>query len=113
VSFQRCQSKRSLITWSDLTSLRAVAIFGITTLAFALSRSFILSLLALLVLGTSDMVSVNIRTSLVQLATPDAMHGRVSAVNLLFIGASSELGAFESDVVAALIGTVPAVTFGD
>jgi MFS family permease len=90
----------------------AVAIFGIATLIFAFSRSLALSLSALFVLGASDMVSVNIRTSLVQLATPDAMRGRVSAVNLLFIGASSELGAFESGVVAALIGTEPAVAFG-
>jgi MFS family permease len=90
----------------------AVAVFGIATLIFAFSRSLALSLSALFVLGASDMVSVNIRTSLVQLATPDAMRGRVSAVNLLFIGASSELGAFESGAVAALIGTVPAVAFG-
>jgi MFS family permease len=90
----------------------AVAVFGIATLIFAFSRSLSLSLSALLVLGASDMVSVNIRTSLVQLATPDEMRGRVSAVNLLFIGASSELGAFESGVVAALIGTVPAIAFG-
>ncbi|MBA5802045.1 MFS transporter [Rhizobium changzhiense] len=90
----------------------AVAVFGIATLIFAFSRSLVLSLSALFVLGASDMVSVNIRTSLVQLATPDAMLGRVSAVNLLFIGASSELGAFESGVVAALMGTVPAVAFG-
>jgi MFS family permease len=90
----------------------AVAVFGIATLIFAFSRSLGLSLSALFVLGASDMVSVNIRTSLVQLATPDAMRGRVSAVNLLFIGASSELGAFESGVVAALIGTVPAVASG-
>jgi hypothetical protein len=58
------------------------------------------------------MVSVNIRSSLVQLAIPDAMRGRVSAVNMLFIGASSELGAFESGVAAALLGTVPAVVLG-
>jgi hypothetical protein len=58
------------------------------------------------------MVSVNIRSSLVQLATPDAMRGRVSAVNMLFIGASSELGAFESGATAALFGTVPAVALG-
>lgn len=90
----------------------AVAAFGIATLIFAFSRSLALSLSALFVLGASDMVSVNIRTSLVQLATPDAMRGRVSAVNLLFISASGELGAFESGVVAALIGTVPAVAFG-
>jgi len=90
----------------------AVAMFGIATLIFALSDAFGLSLAALFVLGGCDMVSVNIRSSLVQLATPDAMRGRVSAVNMLFIGASSELGAFESGVAAALLGAVPAVAFG-
>lgn len=90
----------------------AVAVFGIATLIFAISVSFILSLAMLVILGASDMVSVNIRSSLVQLATPDAMRGRVSAVNMLFIGASSELGAFESGVTAALLGTIPAVALG-
>jgi hypothetical protein len=64
------------------------------------------------VLGASDMVSVNIRGSLIQLSTPDAMRGRVSAVSMLFIGASNELGEFESGTTAALMGTVPAVIFG-
>jgi hypothetical protein len=90
----------------------AVAVFGIATLIFAFSTSLALSLMALFVLGASDMVSVNIRSSLVQLSTPDAMRGRVSAINMLFIGASSELGAFESGIAAALIGTVPAVALG-
>jgi MFS family permease len=90
----------------------AVAVFGAATLAFAFSTSFLLSLVALSVVGASDMVSVNIRSSLVQLATPDIMRGRVSSVNMLFIGASAELGAFESGVAAALLGTVPAVAFG-
>jgi MFS family permease len=90
----------------------AVAVFGIGTLVFALSTSFLLSLGALFVLGASDIVSVNIRSSLIQLATPDALRGRVSAVNMLFIGASSELGAFESGLTAALFGTVPAVALG-
>jgi MFS family permease len=90
----------------------AVALFGICTVVFALSRFFALSLLALFVIGASDMISVNIRSSLVQLATPDPMRGRVSAVNMLFIGASSELGAFESGVTAAVVGTVPAVVLG-
>jgi hypothetical protein len=89
-----------------------VAVFGIATLVFAFSTSLILSLMALAVLGASDMVSVNIRSSLVQLATSDAMRGRVSAVNMLFIGASSELGAFESGLAAALFGAVPAVVLG-
>ncbi|WP_051888826.1 MFS transporter [Caballeronia sordidicola] len=90
----------------------AVTVFGIATVVFALSRSFVASLAALVVIGASDMVSVNIRSSLVQLATPDAMRGRVSAVNMLFIGASSELGAFESGVVASMFGTVESVVFG-
>jgi MFS family permease len=90
----------------------AVAVFGIATLIFAFSTSFALSLAALFVVGASDMVSVNIRALLTQLATPDAMRGRVSAVSMLFIGASSELGAFESGVAAALLGTVPAVVLG-
>ena len=90
----------------------AVAIFGLATVLFGLSTWFPLSLVALFVLGASDMVSVNIRASLVQLATPDAMRGRVSAVNMLFIGASNELGEFESGVTAALFGTVPAVALG-
>jgi MFS family permease len=90
----------------------AVAVFGIATIVFALSKSFVASLAALIVIGASDMVSVNIRSSLVQLATPDAMRGRVSAVNMLFIGASSELGAFESGVVASLFGTVESVVLG-
>ena len=90
----------------------AIAVFGVATLIFAFSTSFVLSVVALVVLGASDMVSVNIRSSLLHLATPDAMRGRVSAVNMLFIGASGELGAFESGVMAALLGSVPAVALG-
>jgi MFS family permease len=90
----------------------AVAIFGVATLIFAFSTSFFLSLVSLVILGAGDMVSVNIRSSLVQLVTPDPMRGRVSALNMLFVGASSELGAFESGVAAAFLGTVPAVIFG-
>ncbi|MFT4068059.1 MFS transporter [Paraburkholderia sp.] len=90
----------------------AVAVFGIATIVFALSRSYVTSLAALVVIGASDMVSVNIRSSLVQLATPDAMRGRVSAVNMLFIGASGELGAFESGVLASMFGTVQSVVLG-
>jgi MFS family permease len=90
----------------------AVGVFGLATIVFALSHSFAVALIALVVIGASDMISVNIRSSLVQLATPDAMRGRVSAVNMLFIGASSELGGFESGVAASLLGTVPAVLLG-
>lgn len=90
----------------------AVAVFGLATIVFGLSTSFYLSLAALLVLGASDMVSVFIRTALIQMATPDAMRGRVSAVNMLFIGASNELGEFESGLTASWWGTVPAVVIG-
>lgn len=89
-----------------------VACFGIATIVFGLSRNFALSMAALVVMGASDMVSVYVRLSLVQLATPDAMRGRVSAVNYLFIGASNELGEFESGVTAAWFGSVPAVIIG-
>ena len=90
----------------------AVAIFGAATIVFGLSSSFVVSLLSLVVLGASDQISVYIRSALVQFATPDAMRGRVSAVSTLFIGASNELGEFESGVTAALFGTVPAVVLG-
>ncbi|MBL9098685.1 MAG: MFS transporter [Alphaproteobacteria bacterium] len=89
-----------------------VAIFGAATIVFGLSESFYLSLAALITLGAADMVSVNVRHSLTQLATPDHMRGRVSAVSMLFIGASNELGEFESGVTAAWWGTVPAVVVG-
>ena len=94
------------------TMLVAVAVFGVATIVFALSTSFILSMLALIVLGASDMVSVVVRISMVQLQTPDDMRGRVNAVNSLFIGSSNELGEFESGVLAALVGTVGAVLIG-
>jgi MFS family permease len=89
-----------------------VAIFGAGTLVFAVSNSFALSLLALLVMGAADMVSMYIRHLLVQLTTPDGIRGRVSAVNAVFIGASNELGEFESGITAAWWGTVPAVVIG-
>src|SRR5438046_1717260 len=90
----------------------AVALFGIATVIFGISRSFTLSLIALAVLGATDMVSVVVRSSLVQLQTPDAMRGRVSAVNALFIGTSNQLGEFESGVTAAWFGVVPSVVIG-
>jgi len=90
----------------------AVAIFGVATIVFGLSTIFPLSLAALFVLGAADMVSVNVRSSLIQLSTPDVMRGRVSAVSILFIGASNELGEFESGTTAALMGTVRAVVAG-
>ncbi len=90
----------------------AVAVFGLATIVFGLSRSFPLSLASLAVLGAADMVSVVIRSSLVQLETPDAKRGRVSAVNSIFIGASNQLGEFESGITAAWFGVVPAVVLG-
>jgi MFS family permease len=91
---------------------QAVIIFGVATVVFALSQWMWLSLLALAVLGAADTVSVVIRFSLVQLRTPDAMRGRVGAVNFLFINASNQLGQFESGVTAALFGTVPGAVLG-
>ncbi|MDR3436817.1 MFS transporter [Telmatospirillum sp.] len=89
-----------------------VGCYGLATIVFGLSTSFLLSIAALVAIGAFDMVSVYIRQSLVQLATPDAMRGRVSAVNLVFIGASNELGEFESGMTAAWFGSVPAVILG-
>ncbi len=94
------------------TMFRAVAVFGAATILFAVSTSFLLSFAMLVVLGASDVISVVIRQSLVQLRTPDEMRGRVSAVNSMFIGTSNQLGEFESGVTAALFGTVPAVLIG-
>jgi hypothetical protein len=91
---------------------RAVVVFGAATVAFGLSTSLALSLLALAVLGASDVVSVVIRVSLVQMRTPDEMRGRVSAVHSLFTGTSNHLGEFESGLTAALFGAVPAVLIG-
>jgi MFS family permease len=90
----------------------AVALFGVATLIFGVSTSLPLSLGALFVLGAADMVSQVIRTSLVQLETPDDMRGRVNAVNSLFTGTSNQLGQFQAGVMATLLGTVPAVIFG-
>jgi MFS family permease len=92
--------------------LWCVAGFGAATVVFGLSRSVALSLVALLLVGGTDMVSVIVRSTLVQLNTPDEMRGRVSAVNMLFIGASNEFGQFESGITAQWLGTVPAVVWG-
>jgi MFS family permease len=94
------------------TMFRSVLVFGAATVAFALSTHLVPSLIALAVLGASDVVSVVIRVSLVQLRTPDAMRGRVSAVHSLFTGTSNQLGEFESGLTAALFGAVPAVLIG-
>ncbi|OOC15528.1 MFS transporter [Dickeya dadantii] len=90
----------------------AVAMFGVATIAFGLSTNLFLSLFVLLFLGASDMVSVVIRSTLVQLETPDDMRGRVSAANSIFIGTSNQLGEFESGVTAAWLGVVPAIVLG-
>jgi MFS family permease len=97
---------------AGIKMLLAVGLYGFMTIVFAYSRWFPLSVLALAVLGGADMVSVFTRQSLVQIATPDEMRGRVSAVASLFIGASNELGEFESGVTARLLGPVGAVAFG-
>jgi MFS family permease len=103
---------RPIESRTGVKMLACVGIFGAATIVFGLSRSFPLSLLALAVAGSADMVSVFVRSSLVQLATPDAMRGRVSAVNMVFIGASNELGEFESGVTAQWLGSVRAVVLG-
>jgi len=89
-----------------------VAIYGVSILAFGLSTSYVFSALALAAMGAADMASVYVRSTVVQLATPDAMRGRVSAVHMLFVGASNELGDFRAGVVAAWLGAVPAVMAG-
>lgn len=94
------------------TLLWAVAGFGVLTIIFGVSRSLTLSLIALLLLGASDMISVIIRATLTQLATPDEMRGRVTAVDMIFIGTSNEFGQFESGLTAQWFGTVPAVVLG-
>jgi MFS family permease len=91
---------------------QAVVVFGVATIVFGLSTNIYLSLAALFILGATDMISIYVRQTLVQVETPDAMRGRVGAINGVFIGASNQLGEFESGAVAALIGTVPAVVVG-
>ena len=92
--------------------LWAVAGFGVATVVFGLSKWFWLSIFMLFLTGAFDNISVVVRHSLVQVLTPDEMRGRVSAVNGVFIGASNELGGFESGAVAQAIGAVPTVVIG-
>jgi predicted MFS family arabinose efflux permease len=94
------------------TLLVAVAVFGVATIVLGLTRSYVVAFSALLVLAGADAVSVFIRATLVPLATPDPMRGRVMAVENVFIGASNELGAFESGVAGSVLGVAPAVTLG-
>ena len=109
----------TLILWRWTITSRAgawmfgsVAVFGVATVVFGVSTSFWLSMAALFIAGAADMISVNIRQTLVQIVTPDHMRGRVSAVSMLFIGASNELGEFESGVAARILGPVGAAVFG-
>lgn len=92
--------------------LFCVGLFGLATIVFGLSKSFLLSLVALTVVGAADMVSVVVRMTLEQMAAPPAMRGRVSAVNMVFVGASNELGEFESGTLASFLGAVPTVVLG-
>jgi hypothetical protein len=107
-----------LIIWRPLRKrtghimFACVALFGVATIIFGMSENFWLTLGALTIMGAADMVSVNIRSTLIPLATPQQMLGRVTAVEMLFIGASNELGEFESGITAAWFGTVPAVIIG-
>src|SRR6516164_8830800 len=103
---------RPLKRHAGITMLWSVAGFGVFTIVFGLSRNLIVSIVSLLLVGASDMISVIIRGTLVQLSTPDKMRGRVSAVNSLFIGTSNEFGQFESGLTAQWFGTVPAVVIG-
>ncbi len=97
---------------AGLRMFMGVAAFGLATIVFALSRSMVLSTLALAALGAADMVSVYVRQTLVQIVTPDHMRGRVSSVSGLFISGSNELGEFESGLAARLLGPVGAALFG-
>ena len=105
-------SRRPIHRHAGLWMFAGVAVFGTATLVFAVSKLELLSVAALAVLGGADMISVYVRQSLVQIVTPDPMRGRVSAVSSLFIGASNELGEFETGIVARLLGPVGAAIFG-
>lgn len=89
-----------------------VAVFGLAILAFGLSKSYVLSVAALAAMGAADMISIFVRSTVVQLGTPDEMRGRVSAVHMLFVNAANELGDFRAGLVAAWLGSVPAVMAG-
>jgi MFS family permease len=103
---------RPLRSRAGATMLWCVAGFGVFTILFGISRSLILSMVALVLVGAMDMVSVVVRATLVQIATPDEMRGRVNAVDMIFIGASNEVGQFESGLTAQWFGAVPAVVLG-
>ncbi|HEY6135214.1 MAG TPA: MFS transporter [Rubrivivax sp.] len=101
-----------IVRGAGLKLFSAIAVYGLATLVFGLSTSFLLSMVALFVTGAADMVSVVVRQTMVQLETPDEMRGRVSAVNSVFIGASNQLGEFESGATAAWLGPVGSVVLG-
>jgi MFS family permease len=105
-------ARRPIQRFAGAWMFGGVAVFGLATIVFALSRDIWLSMLALAVLGAADMISVFIRQTLIQIVTPDPMRGRVAAVSTLFIGASNELGEFESGITARLMGPVGAALFG-
>ena len=105
-------TRRPLRGMAGRKLLIVVGVFGASMVVFGLSHSFALSFAALAVSGFADMISMNIRSMITALATPDALRGRVNAVEMVFISASNELGAFESGAAAALIGAVPAVVVG-
>jgi MFS family permease len=105
-------TRRPIVRGAGVKLFAAIGVYGLATLVFGLSTSFVLSMVALAVTGAADMVSVVVRQTLVQLETPDAMRGRVSAVNSVFIGASNQLGEFESGATAAWLGPVGSVLLG-
>jgi predicted MFS family arabinose efflux permease len=105
-------AKKPVERHAGRTLFSCVALFGLSMIAFGLSRNFWLSLALLTFSGAVDMVSVVMRHTLVQLHTPDDMRGRVGAVSLIFVGASNELGEFESGITASAFGTVPSVALG-
>lgn len=105
-------ARKPLVGKAGRTMFATVALFGVATIVFGLSTNFILSLTALAAMGATDMVSMNIRSTMIQLATPDNMRGRVGAVNSLFIGTSNDLGDAESGLTADWWGVVPAVVVG-
>jgi ABC-type Co2+ transport system permease subunit len=89
-----------------------VAVFGLAVLVFGVSRDYALSIAALVVMGAADMISVFVRATVIQLATPDGMRGRVSGVHMLFVGAANEFGDFRAGLIAAWLGAVPAALAG-
>jgi MFS family permease len=105
-------ARRQLQRHAGLWMFACVALFGVATVVFGISENFYLSLVALVVVGGADMVSVFVRSAMIQLATPDHMRGRVGSLNSLFVGASNELGEFRAGMTAGAVGTVPAVVIG-